>query len=71
MTDAALRDQVKKQLAIQKLVDKITGKIEPPKDAEIDAFYNGNKERLLKKSGVKLAAIVIDPANSGEGDTDD
>ena len=28
MTEAALRDQVKKALAIQKLVDKITGKIE-------------------------------------------
>src|SRR5690349_19045108 len=69
MTDAALRDQVKKQLAIQKLVDKITGKIEPPKDAEIEAFYNGNKDAFVKKRGVKLAAIVIDPTNSGEGDT--
>jgi len=69
MTDVALRDQVKKQLAIQKLVDKITGKIEPPKDAEIEAFYNGNKDAFVKKRGVKLAAIVIDPSNSGEGDT--
>ena len=69
MTEAALRDQVKKQLAIQKLVDKITGKIEPPKDAEIEAFYNGNKDAFVKKRGVKLAAIVIDPANNGEGDT--
>jgi len=69
MTDSALRDQVKKQLAIQKLVDKITGKIEPPKDAEIEAFYNGNKDAFVKKRGVKLAAIVIDPSNSGEGDT--
>jgi parvulin-like peptidyl-prolyl isomerase len=69
MTEAALREQVKKALAIQKLVDKITGKIEPPKDAEIEAFYNGNKDAFVKKKGVKLAAIVIDPANSGEGDT--
>lgn len=69
MTEAALRDQVKKQLAIQKLVDKITGKIEAPKDAEIEAFYNGNKDAFVKKRGVKLAAIVVDPSNSGEGDT--
>src|SRR5262249_36580139 len=54
---------------IQKLVDKITGKIEPPKDAEIEAFYNGNKDAFVKKRGVRLAAIVIDPANNGEGDT--
>jgi peptidyl-prolyl cis-trans isomerase SurA len=69
LTDAALHDQVKKALAIQKLVDKITGRIEPPKDAEIEAFYNGNKDAFVKKRGVKLAAIVIDPANNGEGDT--
>jgi parvulin-like peptidyl-prolyl isomerase len=69
MTDAALREQVKKQLSIQRLVDKLTGKIEPPKDAEIEAFYNGNKDAFVKKRGVKLAAIVIDPSNSGEGDT--
>jgi len=69
MTEAALRDQVKKSIAIQKLVDKITGKIEPPKDSEVEAFYNGNKEAFVKKKGVKLAAIIIDPANGGEGDT--
>jgi parvulin-like peptidyl-prolyl isomerase len=69
LTEASVRDQVKKELAIQKLVEKITGKIEPPKDAEIDAFYNGNKDAFVKKRGVKLAAIVIDPANNGEGDT--
>jgi parvulin-like peptidyl-prolyl isomerase len=69
VTEAIVRDQIKRQLAIQKLTDKITGKIEPPKETEIDAFYNGNKEAFVKKKGVKLAAIVIDPANSGEGDT--
>jgi parvulin-like peptidyl-prolyl isomerase len=68
MTEGALREQVKKGIAIQKLVEKITGKIEPPKDSEIEAFYNGNKEAFVKKKGVKLAAIVIDPTNAGEGD---
>ncbi|HTH51821.1 MAG TPA: SurA N-terminal domain-containing protein [Pyrinomonadaceae bacterium] len=68
VTDATLREQMKKSLAVQKLVDKITGKIEPPKDSEIDAFYNGNKDAFVKKKGVKLGAIVVDPTNSGEGD---
>jgi parvulin-like peptidyl-prolyl isomerase len=68
-TDASLRETIKRGLAIQRLTDKITGKIEPPKDSEIDAFYNGNKAAFVKKRGVKLAAIVIDPANTGEGDT--
>jgi len=69
LTDAYVRESIRKELAIQKLVDKITGKIEPPKDSEIEAFYNGNKEAFVKKKGVKLAAIVVDPSNSGEGDT--
>ena len=68
-TEAAARENIKKQLAIQKLIENVTGKIEPPKDSEIDAFYNGNKDAFVNKRGVKLAAIVIDPANNGEGDT--
>lgn len=68
-TEASARETIKKSLAIKQLVDKITGKIEPPKDSEIDGFYNGNKEAFVKKRGVKLAAIVIDPANGGQGDT--
>jgi peptidyl-prolyl cis-trans isomerase SurA len=68
-TEDSLREKVKKQLAVKKLEDKIAGKVDPPKDSEIDAFYNGNKEAFVKKKGVKLAAIVIDPADNGEGDT--
>ncbi len=68
-TETSLREKIKRDLAIKQLVDKVTGKIEPPKDSEIDAFYNGNKEAFVKKRGVKLAGIVIDPANTGEGDT--
>lgn len=68
VTEAALRESVKKELAIQNLLKKITGRVESPKDAEIEAFYNGNKSAFVKKRGVKLAAIVIDPANNGEGD---
>jgi len=67
--EKSFRENIKKGLAIQKLVDKITGKIEAPKDQEIQDFYNGNKDAFVKKKGIKLAAIVIDPANSGEGDT--
>src|SRR5215207_6726353 len=60
-------------MAIKALVDKITGRIETPKESEIDAFFNGNRDMFVKKRGVRLAAIVVDPANSGQGDvtTDD
>ena len=69
LTEAAAREIIKKQLAVQKLIENVTGKIEPPKDSEIEAFYNGNKDAFVNKRGVKLAAIVVDPANNGEGDT--
>ncbi|MEZ5344025.1 MAG: SurA N-terminal domain-containing protein [Pyrinomonadaceae bacterium] len=68
-TEETLRDKVRKQLAIEKLVDKISGKVEPPKDSEIEAFYNGNKEAFVKRRGVKLAAIVVDPRKTSEDDT--
>lgn len=68
-TEVSLREKIKKQLAVRKLEDKITGKVEPPKDQEITDFYNGNKAAFVKKKGVKLAAIVVDPANNGQGDT--
>jgi len=68
-TEDSARDKIKRGLAVQKLVDKISGKVEPPKDSEIEAFYNGNKEAFVKKRGVKLAAVVVDPKKNGEGDT--
>jgi parvulin-like peptidyl-prolyl isomerase len=68
-TEASARLTIKKALAIQKLQDKITGKIEPPKDNEIVQFYNNNPEGFKNKRGAQLGAIVIDPSDSGSGDT--
>ncbi len=67
-SEAALRDTTKRGLAIKKLVDKITARIEAPKDKEITDLYTANPESFVKKRGVKLAAIVIDPTNNGQGD---
>jgi parvulin-like peptidyl-prolyl isomerase len=69
LDEKSFRENIKKGLAIQKLVDKVTGRIETPKDSEIEAFFKGNPDLFVKKRGVRLAAIVIDPANGGEGDT--
>lgn len=68
LDDKSFREKIKKDLAIQKLIDKVTARIETPKDKEIVDFFNSNAEMFVKKRGVRLAAIVIDPANSGEGD---
>ncbi len=68
-TEASARLTIKKGLAIQKLQEKITGKIEPPKDAEITQFFESNREAFKRKRGAQLAAIVIDPQDSGPDDT--
>ncbi|REJ78975.1 MAG: hypothetical protein DWQ47_05895 [Acidobacteria bacterium] len=68
-TEDSLKDTLKKEMAINKLIEKITGKIEPPKDSEIEAFYTGNKEAFKARRGAQLAAIVIDPRKVAEGDT--
>src|SRR5262245_34793475 len=57
LDENSFRENIKKGLAIKKLVDKITGKIEPPDDNEIAAFYKGNPDLFVKKRGVRLAAI--------------
>jgi len=69
LDDKSYRESIKKDLAINKLVDKITSRIETPKDQEIVDFFKSNPDLFVKKRGVRLAAIVIDPSNAGEGDT--
>lgn len=68
LDEKSFRENIKKGLAIQKLVEKVTGRIEPPRDSEIADFYKGNPEIFVRKRGVRLAAIVIDPTNSGNDD---
>lgn len=69
LDEKSFRENIKKGLAIQKLIDKVTGRIENPNDREIEEFFKSNPEMFVKKRGVRLAAIVVDPADGGQGDT--
>lgn len=66
ITEADLRENVKKQLAIDKLVEKVTGAVEPPKDKEIEDFFNSSKDLYVNKRGAQFAAVVLDPTDSGQ-----
>jgi parvulin-like peptidyl-prolyl isomerase len=68
-TEQTWRENVKKEIALQKLQEKISARVDAPKDSEIADFYNTNKEQFKNKRGAQLGAIVIDPSNSGQGDT--
>ncbi|MBK9216229.1 MAG: SurA N-terminal domain-containing protein [Chloracidobacterium sp.] len=69
LDEKSFRETVRKGLAIQKLIDKITGRIETPSEREIEEFFKSNPDMFVKKRGVRLAAIVIDPSDNGQGDT--
>ena len=69
LTEASLREEARKNIAISKLQDKYSSKI-TVNDKEVEDFYNGNRERFVSARGVALAMIAIDPAdNSGQGIT--
>jgi parvulin-like peptidyl-prolyl isomerase len=68
LSEQTFRDTIKRGMAIKALVDKVTNRITTPSETEIDNFFKGNPEMFVKRRGVRLAAIVIDTANTGQGD---
>ena len=71
MTMEALREEAKKDLAINSLQDKYAGKV-TISDREVEDYYNANKTKFVNERGVSLAVIIIDPAdNTAQGITND
>jgi parvulin-like peptidyl-prolyl isomerase len=66
MTLETLKEEARKSLAVQKLQDKISGKIGAPSDKEVEDFYNNNKSQFVNARGVTLAAIIVDPADNSQ-----
>src|SRR5205823_5477074 len=65
MTMEALREEAKKDLAIQKLQEKYAGKITIT-DREVEDYYNANKQQFVNARGVGLAMIMVDPADNSQ-----
>ena len=63
-TVESLREDTRKKTTIERLQDKVTGKI-TISDKEVEDYYNNNKQQFVNKRGVGLAAIVVDPADNG------
>jgi parvulin-like peptidyl-prolyl isomerase len=71
LTMESLREEARKDIAIQNLQDKYSSKI-TVNDKEVEDFYNGNRERFVSSRGVALAMIMVDPAdNSSTGISND
>ncbi len=71
LTLEALREEAKKDLAIQHLQEKYAGKI-TVNDRDVEDYFNANKQQFVNTRGVALAMIAVDPAdNSKQGITTD
>ncbi len=67
LTQEDLREESRKNLAIQRLQDKAHGNIKIS-DKEVEDYYNKNKEQFSRQRGVQLSIIVTDPADNGAQD---
>jgi parvulin-like peptidyl-prolyl isomerase len=63
-TEANLREDIKKTLAVRNLQEKIHGKI-TISNKEVEDFYNNNKGSFVNARGVGLSAIVASPEDNG------
>jgi len=71
MSMEAVREDAKKDLAINSLQDRYAGKI-TISNREVEDFYSANKQQFVNSRGVGLAMIVVDPSdNSQQGITND
>ncbi len=60
-TEHQFREDMKRQVAIQKLFDKeVTPRIAVT-DREIEDFYNANRAQFVEKKGFLLSQILVDP----------
>ena len=62
-----LREEARKQKAIEKLQNQINAKI-TVRDEEVQNFYENNRQRFVNPRGVGLASIMVDPADNGAQD---
>lgn len=63
-TEDQFREQVKKQLAIQKLYENAAAKLKV-QDREVADIYKANPKQFAIQPGVSLSDIMIDPGDNG------
>jgi foldase protein PrsA len=63
-TQDSLRLDIRKQIAIQKLQDKLGAQLKV-QDREISDFFNSNRSQFVAEPGVALSDIIVDPADNG------
>jgi len=65
MSPEAIREDAKKDLAINSLQEKYSGKI-TISDREVEDYYNANKQQFVNARGVGLGMIMVDPSDNSQ-----
>jgi peptidyl-prolyl cis-trans isomerase SurA len=63
-TQEGIRADIRKQMAIQKLQDKLGATLKV-QDREITDFFKSNPQQFVAEPGVAVADIIVDPADNG------
>lgn len=64
-TEQGIREEVRRQVALEKLQGKYAANVGSIRDKEVEDFYEANKAQFVNRRGVSLAAIVVDPRDNG------
>ena len=62
-TEAQFKADMKKQLAINKLQDKLSSQLKV-QDREVEEFFKANQKQFVAKVGINISDIIADPANN-------
>ncbi len=66
-TEQTLRESIRKEVAVQRLQEKVVANISIS-DREVEDAYNKNRQLFVNRRGVALAAIMADGRESGGED---
>ncbi|HVF89893.1 MAG TPA: SurA N-terminal domain-containing protein [Blastocatellia bacterium] len=64
LSESEWRDQVKRDLAIRALNDRVNKGVEPPTTAEIEEYYTDNKSSFVADRGADISVIFTDPRDN-------
>jgi len=67
-TEQGVREEVRRQIALEKLQNKVAANIGAVREKEVEDFYEANKSQFVSRRGVSVAAIVVDPNDNGAQD---
>ena len=65
MSEDEVREQIRREIAINQLRDAQRSRVSQPTDAEIEKYYGDHQAEFRAERGVDISVIAADPANNG------